>query len=72
MVGDGAWMSAEDCAVVGVVVAGTAAVLAVEELAVPEAAVVLEGVACAGGGFTENWVPVTTVTSAPSVTWDGS
>jgi hypothetical protein len=66
-------MSEEVGAVVGVVVAGTAAVLAVEELAVPEVpAPVLEGAACAGGGFTENWVPVTTVTSAPSVTWEGS
>jgi hypothetical protein len=37
--------------------------------------VVLDGVVDVvelAGAFTENWVPVTTVTSAPSATWLGS
>jgi hypothetical protein len=32
----------------------------------------LVGVVEAAGAFTPNWVPVTTVTSAPSATWLGS
>jgi len=38
----------------------------------PEGTAVVDAAGGAGGAFTVNWVPVSTVTSAPSVTWLGS
>ena len=38
----------------------------------PVAPVAVVGVVVADGGFTLNWVPVTTVTCAPGLTWVGS
>ena len=56
--------------VVGVVVGDGGTVVGAEAPGAPAAAV--EGVAWATGASTANWVPVTTVTWAPSVTWLGS
>lgn len=60
--GDGAVMS-EEAGEVVLVVGAAVAVLDAADVA---------GVDAAGGGLTANWVPVTTVTWAPSATMVGS
>lgn len=70
VVGDGA--SIFDAVGEVVVVVATGAVVAVVAGAVLTVAPALDGVGDAGGELTANWLPVTTVTSAPSATMLGS